>query len=147
MQSYPDSLSSNPQSVVAGIFRYLDINDLSILLKRSVNTIRNQLCAQEKDPSLNLVPKPFRPRGSRLLRWHPMDVADFMAADSGRTVVLGGIKQPAMTFPPRRLGRPTKVEQLARRQAVEAVGNDPQEQLSIENLPARTRGISHSFAR
>jgi hypothetical protein len=51
-------------------------------------------------------------------------VIDFMEADSGRTVVLGGIKQPAMTLPPRKRGRPTKVEQNAKQAAdIEAQAN------------------------
>lgn len=118
MQIYPSAFNSIPNPVVAGILRYLDINDLSVLLGRAVNTIRNQLVIQARNPSLKLVPVPFRPRGSRLLRWHPLDVIDFMEADSGRAVVLGGIEQPAMTLPPRKRGRPTNAERIAKRETL-----------------------------
>lgn len=117
MRTYPDKFNALQNLTVAGIPRYLDIYDLSVLLGRAVSTIRNQLVAQADDPSLKLVPVPFRSRGSRLLRWHQSVVADFMEADSGRKVVLCGVDQPAMTLSPRKRGRPSKAEQIARREA------------------------------
>jgi hypothetical protein len=108
MQKYSEVSNFILNPSVAGILRYIDINDLSMLLGRSVSTIRNQLVVQARNPDLRLLPQPFRPVGSRLLRWHPLAVADFMAEASGRLMVLGGIVQPPLTASKRKRGRPPK---------------------------------------
>ena len=97
----PSQLKARSVSVPTPTVRILFIEDLSLLIGKSLTTIRTfATCEKYK----HLIPTPFKMPGSRRLCWYEDDVLAWI--DSTR---------PVEPPPPRRpRGRPTKAEQLAR---------------------------------
>lgn len=88
----------------------LTIEDLSLVIKKSVRTIRS---AAHRSP--NSIPPICRLPGSKRLYWREQDVDAWLAAHVEGAAPAPAA--PAAVKPKPRVGRPTKAEQIARRKA------------------------------
>jgi len=125
-----------PSPVIGGVPRLLGIDDVSVLLGLSVQTIRNKLQLLPKNPGT--FPPPFTLPGSSRLKWTQDAIIEFINVNSNRTMVIEGVKQAAFTLPQKKLGRPTKVEQMARLEAMERAA-EVQEAEEVMPAPKKRR--------